>query len=647
MKILALCVFLSLLNLPANTYAAKPCPTTFNPSSFTTGNFFSNFDNSCYYNDFVTGHGAGNEWGDLDTEYNKIFFRIDPSLPPYQLVVVGDFPNARYFSVDLNDNHSAVSGSLVDVQIAPLTSGDVNPYQPGVAFVKGQEYAVPVNLGGTYGSLEPGCVTTGYNFDVNAMDGTLRHPFMNWNLDATFFHDNPTMPLHDVDTPEHSNPNNAGVILIRNYLDLTPSNNNTEPHLIVRDMASGCAYPASMVASMNILTTVTDTGNSWLDQQQVQEHNVYASWQATQCWGIIPASEMQIIRGDEYIPGPVPEGAYLYAYVPSGLPVTLANNQELLRMRFRVPTTPPTPCTDGCSRSGNEQMRYMSLSFDIPGGSTLASLPDGCPITPIQPCTPLVQDPNGYVTVIAGTGTPQPSWVTPANGYTWIDLTTSPYGNYQTMNQIMIRNIIPSANFDCAGELVPYKTGQATSGGKGLLGLYAPVIDYPLASTLPTTASELTGNSSCAEMPYGPGEVSPSCGVTLPLTPAIAAVSTQCVNPGCRTVVVQPQPPISVLAVTGGFGTFPLGLPYTGNSNYFQLTDVTQNWSAGYTGDACTVEMGEWSDTSISLIANVNQNGVCPMAAGDQLTVTVWNPQTLLSASSTVTVQAQSSIAGR
>src|SRR5580658_6013689 len=272
---------------------ANTCPTQFNPGSFTKGNFFTNFDNKCYFIDFITGHGAGSEWGDLNSEHNKIFFKIDPTIPPYQLIIVGDFPNARYFSIDINDNHSAISQSLIDINVAPLTAADVNPYLPGVAFVAGQQYAVPINLGGSPGTIEPGCVTTGYNVDVNAMDGTLRHPFMNWNLDAAFFHANPTMPLHQIDTPEHSNPNNAGVILIRNYLDLTPSSD--APHIIVRDVASGCAYPASMVNAMDILTTDNSAGNTWLTQQQVQEHNFYASWQTTQCWGIVPSSVLQIV----------------------------------------------------------------------------------------------------------------------------------------------------------------------------------------------------------------------------------------------------------------------------------------------------------------------------------------------------------------
>jgi hypothetical protein len=625
--------------LPAPAHA-KPCPTQFNPGSFKKGNFFTNFNDHCYFNDFVTGHGSASQWGDLDTEYNKIFFQINPNIAPYQLIIVGNFPNARYFSVDINDDHSAVSQSLADINIIPLTSADVNPYLPGVAFVSGQQYAVPINLGGSPGALEPGCMTNGYNVDVNAMDGTLRHPFMNWNLDPAFFHDNPNLPPHQMDTAEHSNPNTSGVILIRNYLDLTPS--AEAPHIIVRDVASGCAYPASMVSAMNILTTDTDTGNSWLNQKQVQEHNVYANWQTTQCWGIIPSSKMQIVRGDEYIPGPVPDGSYIYAYVPAGLPQTLAADQEVMRLRFRVPTTPPTPCTNGCSRSGNEQMRYMSVSFDIPGGTTLASVPDSCPLNPTLPCSPLIQDPNGYVTLLVGTGVAQPSVATAANGYTWLDLTKVTTGDYTMLNQIMMRNILPASSFTCAGEYVPYKTGQATTAGAGLMGLYAPVIDYPTVASLPPAATPVTGPASCDSFPIGPGEVSPQCGVTFPATPQIAAVTTQCALPGCSQIVVQSQPPISILAQAGGFGNFPLGLPYLGNSNFVQIADTTQNWSAGLTGDPCTLQVGEWSDTAISLVANVNQNGVCPMAAGDQLAVTVWNPQTLAKATVSVPVAAQS-----
>ena len=48
---------------------------------------------------------------------------------------------------------------------------------------------------------------TGYNMETNLMDGTERHPYMNWNFDPTFLKSGNSYPLHEVDTPEHTNPN--------------------------------------------------------------------------------------------------------------------------------------------------------------------------------------------------------------------------------------------------------------------------------------------------------------------------------------------------------------------------------------------------------------------------------------------------------
>jgi hypothetical protein len=50
------------------------------------------------------------------------------------------------------------------------------------------------------------------------------------------------------------------------------------------------------------------------------------------------------------------------------------------------------------------------------------------------------------------------------------------------------------------------------------------------------------------------------------------------------------------------------------------------------------VSIASWAANLIELTANVNQNGVCPMAAGDQLTVEVWNPESMTAATATVTV---------
>jgi len=667
----AACLFLAALFwLPVGAIAENctGLPTSFTGNQFPKGNFFSNFNNNCYLIPFSTGNGSGSEQGDLNSVYNKLFFNacpagapanhcINPNLPPYELIILGEFPNSRYFSIGLYDNHSSITQNLTDENIVPLTANDINPYEPGLAFVSGQHYGAAIHLGGTPGTLQTGCMMTGYNPESNGMDGTQRHAFINWNLDLPYFEQNPTELLHVVDTPEHSYPNTAGVVIIRSYLDLTAPSSSTQPHVIVRDVASGCAYPAAYVTgTMNVVTTNSTTGNVWQEQQQVQEHNVYANWQSTECWGTVPTpyNNIQWLRQDEYTAGANPDSGYLVATVPAGLPQTLQTASEVMRIRFQVPTTPPTPCINGCSRSGNEQMRYMSISFQIPGGGTLASLPDSCPLNPLDPCTPLIQDPNGFVTLVVGMGVAQPSWVTPANGYTWLDLSKTG-STFLQLNEIAIRNILPSGWFNCATQQVPYKVGEATTQGGGLMAYYSPVVDYPVAATLPTIAPPVTKlglPTTCDIYPMGPPAVitptDQQCSIK-PVNPiAITSVVSECMNslnnPGCTQVVVQPSPPLSI--VGAGFGAFPLGLPYTGNSTFLQIIDTTQAWSAGYTGSACTVSIGEWSDGLISLVANVNQNGVCPMAAGDNLTIKVWNPQDLISNTSfSATVNAQSAIA--
>lgn len=640
----------------SNTQNCSGLPTHFTGGEFPTGNFFSNFDNNCYLIPFSSGNGSGGEQGDLNSLYNKIFFNacpaganplncINPNLPPYELIILGEFTNARYFSISLYDNHSALAQNISDVNIVPLTSKDINTYEPGVAFVNGQHYGAAIHLGGTPGKIEKGCMMTGYNVESNVMDGTLRHPFMNWNLDKPFLQPGNEL-LHEVDNPEHTNPNLAGVVIIRSYLDLTALTSATQPHLIVRDVASGCAYPAAYVlGTMNVVTNDSNTGNTWQNQQQVQEHSVYANWQSTDCWGSLPPQNnvLQWLRQDEYVAGSNPDAAYLITNVPSGLPQTLFNGGQVFLIQFKVPATPPTPCTNGCSRSGSEEMRYMSISFQLPGGGTLASLPDTCPANPTIPCTPLVQDSKGNVNLVVSFGTPQPSWVSAANGYTWLDLSQVGNPTYMQLNEIAIRHILPSTWFNCGAQVVPYKVGEATTQAEGLMGLFSPAVTEPVATKLPSVAQPFKGvgpdPTACSIFPVGPPAVSPGCQVLTPNPTTISAVTTQCANPGCSGIVLQATPPISILGT--GFGSFPYGLPYTGISNYLDIIDTTQGWTAGYVGSPCTVSIGEWSDGLVSMIANVNQNGACPMAAGDSVTVRVYNPQTLNSASAQIIVAAQ------
>jgi hypothetical protein len=598
-------------------------PVTFPVGEFPTGDFFSNFDNDCYT--IRLGTGVGNsKYGDLNAVYYQLYYKVNPQ---YQLILIGTFPNTRYFSVSLNDSHSALSESLLDQNIAPLTSQYVNPYQPGVPYVDGQQYAVPITFGGTPGTLEPGCMMTAYNVVPNGMDATRRHPGMDWNNDSGFLQQYPDIPAHVVDTPQHTNPNTAGVLMIRAYVDDTPSSYATNPHVIVRDTASGCAYPAAYALdTLQIVAQSASVGSAWMDGQQHQAHKKYeTSYLPKLCDAPIASPDLiRWTRQPEYVPATNPNASYLTAQLPANLPATLAAAGEVLRVRVRIPTTPPTPCTDGCSRTGDEQMRYMSLSLVEPSGETLASLAD----------TYFAKDSSGYATLIVGTGASIPSWITAANGYTFLDLTA--LENYQQLALLTVRHVIPGPGFVCAGQFLPYRTSVDGPNGS-FVGDYEPMVDYPAAATLPKVAAPLVVQAACDTFPTGVSGVRPNCGVFPEAPIAIAGVVTQCQTPGCSQFIAQAKPPI---VITGtGFGVFPGGAPFdSGTSPYLQIFDSTQNWSAGYTKDACTVSISSWADNLIQFVANVADSGKCPLGAGDTVHVEVWNPQTMTSAKAQVTV---------
>jgi hypothetical protein len=624
----ALLVSVALFPCLAHATDCSGLPTTFTGNEFPKGNFFSNFDNgslaSCYLIPFATGSGGG-QGGDLNSTYYKIFYKVNPA---YQLIIVGSFPDSRYFSVTNYDAHSAPAQFILDENVVPLTSSYINPFLPGASWVAGQKYAVPIDFEGTPGNLEKGCMMNGYNVAVNAVDATYRHAGMDWNSNPYVWKVNPSFTPHIVDTPEHTNPNTAGVIMIRSYLDITPVGDQGGPYVIVRDVASGCAYPAAYaIQTLQVVATNATAGNGWLDSNQADLHRVYENdYLQPLCFAFNPQNVAQWERGTEYVPGSIPDGSYLTATLKSGEPANLAAAGRVMRFRFQLPTTPPTPCASGCSRTGNEQMRYMSLSFEEPAGTTLASLADNA----------FTQTLGGDVTLIVGTGAAIPSWITPANGYTFLDLTA--ISGYLQLSSLNVRNLDPASTFNCSGEIVPWDTGEYTSGG-GLMGAYAPFVDFPAATSLAQTAGPPPANGQCAIFPDGEAGLPPSCGVVTPNPINISAVTTQCPEPGCDQIFVQTQPP-PMSIIGGGFGDFPNGLPFAGTSNYLEIADTTQKWSAGYSGDACSVAITSWAANLIQLVANVNQNGVCPLAAGDQLTVTVWNPESLTSATIAATVQA-------
>jgi len=263
--------FFASVSLFSGLAHAQYCgPTSFTGNQFPKGNFFSNFYNPCYLIPFATGSGA-TESGDLNAIYAKIIYKVNPA---YQLIIVGQFDNSRYMSITNYDAHSAPAQFVLDQDIAPLTSSYSNPYLPGSTYVPGQKYAVALDFGGTPGTQQKGCMMTGYN--LNELDATQRHAGMDWNSDPYVWKVNPNFTYHIVDTPQHTNPNTAGETLVRNYLDISTAPSAT--YAILRDVASGCAYPAAYAAQvLQVVTSNQNIGNPWLDTNQADLHRIYAN----------------------------------------------------------------------------------------------------------------------------------------------------------------------------------------------------------------------------------------------------------------------------------------------------------------------------------------------------------------------------------
>jgi hypothetical protein len=293
---------------------------------------------------------------------------------PIELVVVGTFPDVRYFSITTNDMHYATTQHVADADMDPAgTPGNSysNPFTPGIPYTGTQEYLVPISLGYVPSSTTvPGCSIPAFEED-NLLDATQRHLSIDWN---TSVQGNIPSVAHVVDTPEHtagpnsSGPNTAGSIIVRGYL--TPPLTCTglpgwvscfpqqtpiqQPYVIVRDVQTGCAYNAAWLQPPNnilvyapppttgsricdqtpppvqcgaILSTrdlTAENVSNWLDRTQHYEHTVSANITPQACFAdgspntAVPlpfANEVSWVRSQEYVSTAGPDDSYVGAAV--------------------------------------------------------------------------------------------------------------------------------------------------------------------------------------------------------------------------------------------------------------------------------------------------------------------------------------------
>jgi len=476
-------VVVILISAPSAVEAQRPPATgsclgfVFNPAK----DFVQNFNNPCFALPFNTSSGGSNESGDPDADYDDVYYQV---IPGYSLIVLGQFPNARFMSATVNDDHLAVTSRLFDYQILPLSPGMVNPFEIGALFQPGSTYGLTVSFGGQLGAVAQGCETSDTTIDQNFLDASQIHSGLTWlgypNLPPGF-------PVHETGA------NAAGSIIIRRYVDIS---NYPPAVVIVRQLSNGCAINANEAISLNIVSVTQSVTSSWLHQSQIKAHQQFAyTIEPKLCYKKDPQNSLGFFRSSDYIPidnG----GSTVEADVPASSVASLVSGNTFMRVRFVLPTIPDIPCTTGqCTLTGNEDLRYMSIAFlgvhTTTGDVTLGAIDDASFVT----------DPNGNVTLIVGVGATPPPNATAANGYTYYNLGAAP--GYANLSRLDLRNFLPNAAFYCSGANIPFFTMEYNGQG-GFMGAYVPTVDFPTASQIPATPAPPVRTDSCTVPPAAP-----------------------------------------------------------------------------------------------------------------------------------------------
>ncbi len=440
-----------------------------NPPAIDPGkDFLGNFNNSCYALPFSASSGRSHA-GDLNAKYGLIYYKVTPG---YELILTGTFANARFFSVTVYDSHLAETSGMLDQAIQPLNHSMENPFLPGVSYKANQQYGITVGFGGPVpASPNAGCSTADTTIDANFLDASQIHQGLSWNGYPGL---PPGFPVH------LTGPSSGGQIIIRSYFDLT---NEPDPVVIVRDLTTGCGVP--LKDAKNIVTTNLRAGGQWGDQAQTSAHDQFSySIQQNQCFPQDPLNQVRWNRSPAYVPGDNSAAGYLGFNLSQTKVQSIIAGKQFMRFRFQLPALPDTPCANGqCALTGSEQLRYRSISFED-SKKTLLSVKD----------SDLVRDPNGNVNLIVGFGTAPPAYVTAANYYTYVDLSSAP--KFRDLNAVTMRDILPGAGFQCSDFNVPFLYTEYNPEG-GYMGAYVPTVDFPASSQIPMTPVPVTRANSC------------------------------------------------------------------------------------------------------------------------------------------------------
>ena len=428
--------------------------------------------------------------GDLTAVYDQAYIRNSPNL---ELLLIGEFPRARFFSITVYDDHGATIDTIHDAELVPLRPDQANPYRKGgPAGLEDVLYAVRIRLGeGFIESPVAGCGMQGMDATSNVLDARWRHT-AGTRYSAAESHFSVTA-RDGIGTIVHDDSaSNAGTfIVVRRYLEENDANKGafdlTRPLVFVRTTATGCAANMwELVGRPQPDPSAALPASAWyaygntMTATQVDAHLLHAAAKPlTAPEGLDPGNRLAWYAGPEYVLATNSHTGYLGAAVSdAGQPAMLNARGQVMRMRFRLPTMPCQARV--CPLTGGEDLRYWGLSLVNAARTVVASLSD----------LDLHPDVNGYVTLILSFGTSLPAQVQASNGYSVVRLPPT------TLRQFTLRNILPSAAFRCAIGKVPFSSSEHTAAG-GYMGEYVPFVDFPLASTLPASAAPYVQAGSC------------------------------------------------------------------------------------------------------------------------------------------------------
>jgi hypothetical protein len=431
--------------------------------------------------------------GDLTGTYDQTAVATGDQV---ELLLLGEYPRARHFSITLYDEHGAIIDTLHDAQIKPFKPSDQNPFVPGSpAGVEDMLYVVRVRLGeGFAESPIPGCGFPDGDTTSNVLDGRLRHTGgSRYSPAQSGF--SATLPDGRVIEHDDTTPNKGVYLVVRRYLEDesggTGAYDRTTPLVYFRNSLNGCAFDLwKLVGQPQPSPGARLPASLWysfltaMDLPQVEGHIQHTEdIPASTPYGLDPENKVAWYGGNEYTPIANAQTGYLVAKIPAiSRPPDLNAQNRVMRLRMRMPRT---PCSERvCALTGDEEVRYWSLSLAEGEHTVVHTISD----------LDVIADQFGYATVIVTFGTPLPEHVNADNGYSVVQLPVS------DAERLTLRNLLSAPSFPCKIENVPFKTNEHHDNG-GYLGQYVPTVDFPFANLLPQRALPYVVPNSCGLPP--------------------------------------------------------------------------------------------------------------------------------------------------